>query len=66
VVTYIVTFTFLFTTPGVVPEGATFPKISGMPGAFLLKDIVLLSGSVVLYEHFTARATHAATPRRSA
>ena len=56
VVTYLVTFMFLFTTPGVVPEGATFPKISGMPGAFLLKDIALLSGSIVLYEHFTVRA----------
>lgn len=48
VVTFLVTLTFMFTTPGVVPEGASFPVLSGMPGEFLLKDLVLLGVSAVL------------------
>lgn len=46
IVTFLITLHFMFTTPGVVPEGASFPILSGMPGEFLLKDIVLLAASV--------------------
>jgi len=35
-----------YCSPGVVPEGASFPILSGMPGEFLLKDIVLLAASI--------------------
>lgn len=48
-VTFVVTLSFLFTTPGVMEESAGgFPVLSVVPGAFLLKDIVLLSVSVWL------------------
>ncbi|SFF30158.1 Uncharacterized membrane protein YkgB [Sulfitobacter brevis] len=59
--TFAVTLTFLFTTPGVVPEGASFPILSGMPGEFLLKDIVLLAVSYVLFssaKHALRNSTH--------
>ena len=47
--TYIVTLTFLATTPGVAEATAGgFPAISAMPGQFLLKDVVLLAASVCL------------------
>lgn len=49
IITFVVTLSFLLTTPGVVPEGASFPVLSGNPGEFLLKDIVLLAVSYVLF-----------------
>jgi len=48
--TFVVTLSFLFTTPGVVETSAGgFPIISVMPGQFLLKDAVLLAVSVWLF-----------------
>ena len=61
ILTFTVTLTFLLTTPGVVPEGASFPILSGMPGEFLLKDIVLLAVSYVLFasaKHALQNRTH--------
>lgn len=49
ILTFVITLSFLLTTPGVVPEGASFPVLSGNPGEFLLKDIVLLAVSYVLF-----------------
>jgi len=47
--TYLMTLTFLFTTPGVAePTAGGFPAISAVPGQFLLKDAVLLAASLVL------------------
>jgi uncharacterized membrane protein YkgB len=47
--TYLITLTFLFTTPGVAePTAGGFPAISAVPGQFLLKDSVLLAASLVL------------------
>jgi uncharacterized membrane protein YkgB len=47
--TYLITLTFLFTTPGVAePTAGGFPAISAVPGQFLLKDVVLLAASLVL------------------
>lgn len=47
--TYLVTLTFLLTTPGVAePTAGGFPAISAVPGQFLLKDVVLLAASLVL------------------
>ncbi len=47
VLTFLITVTFFFSTPGVAaPMG--FPAISGAPGGFLLKDIGLLGISIWL------------------
>jgi uncharacterized membrane protein YkgB len=47
--TYIITLTFLFTTPGVSePTAGGFPAISAPIGQFLLKDAVLLAASLCL------------------
>ncbi len=61
ILTFTVTLTFLLTTPGVVPEGSSFPILSGMPGEFLLKDIALLAVSYVLFssaKHALQKSTH--------
>jgi reactive chlorine resistance protein C len=47
--TFIVTLSFMFTTPGIFEASAGgFPILSVVPGAFLLKDLVLLAVSVWL------------------
>ena len=44
--TFIITLSFLFSTPGVVQPGFAGPlALSPMPGQFLLKDLVLLAVS---------------------
>ena len=45
-ITFVITLTFLFSTPGVIEEGMSFPFISGSPGQFLIKDLVLLGASL--------------------
>lgn len=48
-VTYLITLSFLLSTPGVVEAMAGgFPAISAVPGQFLLKDLVLLAASLCL------------------
>ncbi len=44
--TFLVTLSFLLTTPGVWQEGRGFPFLSGMVGQFLIKDLVLFAASV--------------------
>lgn len=61
IVTFLITLSFMLSTPGVVPEGASFPILSGMPGEFLLKDIVLLA---VSYTIFTS-GRYALTPNHT-
>jgi uncharacterized membrane protein YkgB len=47
--TYVITLSFLFTTPGVAePTAGGFPAISAPIGQFLLKDLVLLAASLCL------------------
>ncbi|TXG98936.1 MAG: DUF417 family protein [Nevskiaceae bacterium] len=48
-VTYVITLTFMLTTPGITEasEGG-FPALGAMPGQFLLKDSVLLAASICL------------------
>ena len=47
VVCFLITLSFLFTTPGVVQAGFDNPlALSAMPGQFLLKDLVLLGVSI--------------------
>lgn len=45
-ITFLVTLSFLLTTPGVLQEGMGFPFLSGMVGQFLIKDLVLFAASV--------------------
>ena len=42
---FLSTLSFLFTTPGVTAASG-FPVLSGLPGQFLLKDLVLVSASL--------------------
>ncbi|MEO8861783.1 MAG: DUF417 family protein [Ginsengibacter sp.] len=46
IITFIVTITFLLSTPGIIQQGYSFPFISPMPGQFIIKDFVLLGASV--------------------
>lgn len=46
IITFIITFSFFFTTPGVYIPDTGVMAISVLPGQFLLKDIVLLFASV--------------------
>lgn len=45
-ITFLITLSFLFSTPGVLQDGHGFPFLSGMVGQFLIKDVVLLAASV--------------------
>ena len=47
-ITFVLTFSLFFSTPGVVLESG-FPAISVLPGQFLLKDLGLLALSYLLY-----------------
>ena len=46
IITFIITLTFLLSTPGIIQMGQSFPFLSPQPGEFLIKDIVLLGASV--------------------
>ena len=48
IVTYVMTLSFVLTTPGVWEVGYGFPFPSALPGQFLLKDLVLLGVSIWL------------------
>ncbi len=45
-VVFLMTLTFLLTTPGVWEPGYGFPFLSGMPGAFLAKDLIFLGAAL--------------------
>lgn len=47
VLTFLVTISFLFTTPGAIVLGKGFPALSGA-GQFLVKDVILLGASIAL------------------
>ncbi len=44
--TFLITLSFLFSTPGIIQPDYQFPFISPMPGQFILKDLVLLGASI--------------------
>ena len=46
IITFLITLTFVLTTPGVWQAGYGFPFPSPMPGQFLLKDLILLGASI--------------------
>jgi len=43
---FLTTLSFVFTTPGVWQAGYGFPALSGFPGQFLIKDVVLLGAAI--------------------
>ncbi len=43
---FLVTLSFMVSTPGVWEPGYGFPALSGMPGQFLAEDLVLLGVSL--------------------
>ncbi|MDQ3219631.1 MAG: DUF417 family protein [Acidobacteriota bacterium] len=45
-ITFLITLTFVLTTPGVWQPGYGFPFPSPMPGQFLLKDLLLLGAAI--------------------
>ena len=45
IVMSLITLSFVLTTPGVWQEGLGFPFLSGNPGGFLAKDILLLGAA---------------------
>ena len=46
IITFLITLSFMLTTPGVWEPGYGFPALSGMPDQFLAKDLVLLGVSI--------------------
>ena len=48
VVQFLVTLSFLFSTPGWEPSLGGFPALSVVPGQFLIKDLVLLGAAIWL------------------
>ncbi|MEO7410228.1 MAG: DUF417 family protein [Sphingomicrobium sp.] len=49
VITFLITLTFMVTTPGIVQPGFDNPlALSAFPGQFLLKDVVLLAASLAV------------------
>lgn len=63
IATFLITLTFLFSTPGVWQEGYGFPFLSGMVGQFLIKDLVLLAASVwTAGEAFVAATSRVSLP----
>jgi uncharacterized membrane protein YkgB len=46
VATFVITLTFLFSTPGWEPSLGGFPALSVAPGQFILKDAVLLGVAI--------------------
>ena len=58
VLMFLMTLSFLFSTPGWEASLAGFPALSALPGQFLLKDVVLLGASIwSLGEALNARET---------
>ncbi len=46
IIMFLITLTFVFTTPGVWQPGYGFPFPSPMPGQFLAKDLMLLGAAI--------------------
>ena len=46
IIMFIITLSFLLTTPGILQPGYGFPALSPMPGQFLAKDILLLGAAI--------------------
>ena len=63
IISFIITLSFMFTTPGVWQAGYGFPSLSALPGQFLAKDLVMLGVSIwITGEALNAVRTH--SPRK--
>jgi uncharacterized membrane protein YkgB len=61
---FVTTLSFMLSTPGAIEPSLGFPAISVAPGQFLLKDIGLLAGSILVLGHsLSAMALKRAAPR---
>lgn len=59
VITFIITLSFILTTPGVWQPEYGFPALSAMPGQFLAKDLVMLGVCIwITGEALNAVRTH--------
>lgn len=59
---FLITLTFVFTTPGAWQSGYGFPFPSPMPGQFLAKDVILLGAALwTAGEALRATRTHPVT-----
>jgi len=65
IITFLITLTFVLTTPGVWQPGYGFPFPSPMPGQFLLKDLMLL-GAAIWTAGEALRAANRGTNRMNA
>lgn len=43
---FLITLTLLFSTPGIIAPGYSFPVLSAQPGQFLIKDVVVLGAAI--------------------
>lgn len=46
IIMFLITLTFIFSTPGIAQPGYGFPFLSPMPGQFLAKDVLFLGAAV--------------------
>lgn len=46
IITFLITLSFMFTTPGIWEPNYGIPALSALPGQFLAKDLVLLGVSI--------------------
>ncbi len=46
IIMFVITLSFLLTTPGILQPGYSFPALSPMPGQFIAKDLLLLSAAI--------------------
>ncbi|MDQ3486625.1 MAG: DUF417 family protein, partial [Acidobacteriota bacterium] len=60
---FLITLTFVLTTPGVWQPGYGFPYPSPMPGQFLLKDVLLLGAAIWTAGEAMHAAEHPASNR---
>ncbi len=60
VVMFLITLTFLLSTPGVWQEGYGFPFLSAMPGQFIAKDVIAIGAAL----WSAGEALLAASPQR--
>ncbi|MEO7802544.1 MAG: DUF417 family protein [Ginsengibacter sp.] len=46
IIMFIITLSFLLTTPGIIQPDYGFPALSPMPGQFIAKDLLLLAAAI--------------------
>jgi uncharacterized membrane protein YkgB len=62
---FLTTLSFVITTPGVWQAGYGFPALSGFPGQFLIKDVLLLGAAIWTLADSLRYVAEAESPSRS-